>query len=112
MIARDLARLKKEKLLRNLSGEMIYSVFFSLLIVIVLAVNAKSDLMWDKLVRKWLGVVLGYYLFEFIMQMLQYHFITKNGKENLIIMVVRFLGNAFLFGWLVYGNCIYFQKVN
>lgn len=60
----------------------------------------------------WLGIIIGYYLWEFMMQMLQYHFVQKNGKENIAIMVIRFLGNAFLFGWLVYGNCLYFQDVN
>ena len=33
-------------------------------------------------------------------------------KENLLVMVLRFLGMLFLVGWLVYGNVIYYQKMN
>ena len=27
-------------------------------------------------------------------------------------MGLRFLGSLFLFGWLIYGNMIYYQKIN
>lgn len=46
-VQREVARLKKEKLLKNLGGEMVYSVLFSIVTIIVLAVNKDSHLQFD-----------------------------------------------------------------
>lgn len=89
-----------------------YSILFSVCIIIALSVNKDSNLVKDNIVRKWLAVILGYYLVEFIFQMMQYHCIQKNGKEHLGLMGIRFLGMAFLVGWLIYGNVIYYQQLN
>ena len=43
-----------------------YSVLFSVCIIIALAVNKDSNLDKDDIVRKWLVVVLGYYIVELI----------------------------------------------
>ena len=43
--------------------------------------------------------------------MIQYHCIQKSGKEHLGMIGLRFLGTMFLFGWLIYGNTIYYQQL-
>lgn len=100
-----------DKLMKNLVGEMTYAVIFIIAIIAVVLVNKKSDLEQDDLARKWLAVTLGYYIGEFILQMCQYHFLKKNMRENLLVMGLRFLGMLFLFGWLIYGNVIYYKKM-
>ncbi|CDW81070.1 zinc finger protein [Stylonychia lemnae] len=112
-LERERRRLNSEKLVRNLFGEMTYTVLFIIMILIVILVNISQDVLpKDDIVKRWLTVIMGYYVGEFILQMLQYHFILKTQRENLLVMATRFLGMVFLVGWLVYGNVIYYQQLD
>ena len=57
------------KVIKNLVGEMTYTVLFIIAIVLVLSVDKNENLPADKTAKYWLTVILGYYIVEFIMQM-------------------------------------------
>ena len=91
---------------------MSYTVLFIIAIVITLGCDREYNKESDRQAKKWLTVILGYYILEFIMQMSQYHYVKKDLKENLCIMILRFIGMLFLVSWLIYGNVLYYQVMS
>jgi hypothetical protein len=91
---------------------MTYTGLFILITALVLAVNKNSNEKQDWDAKVWLTVTLLYYILEFIMQMMQYHCVKKDLRENLCIMASRYVGMLFLVGWLVYGNTIYYKNIS
>ncbi len=57
---------------------MVITAIFIIAISVVLAINRDSHLPKDPVVRKWLAVTLGYYVFDFLMMMFQYGYVNKN----------------------------------
>jgi hypothetical protein len=91
---------------------MTYTGLFIIITALVLAVNKNVVVGPDWDAKVWLTVTLLYYILEFIMQMMQYHCVKKEMRENLCIMASRYIGMLFLVGWLVYGNTIYYKNIS
>lgn len=59
--------------------------------------------------QHWLIVVMGDYLVDIILLMVQYDFLKKHHRESLLLIGVRFLLSCFLVSWLIYGNVFYYR---
>ena len=71
--------------------------------------NNKNAIECGGPVKMWLTGIVLYYILDFILNMVSYHYLKTYNKDSYAVWGFRYVLLVFMFGWLVYGNFIYWS---
>jgi hypothetical protein len=90
------------------SSEICVSMLITFLLAGILLFNDYGDCGIP--IQMWLTVFLGVYVAYSVVHLLNYYYIMKHRRGNFAFTFLDYLVLLFQFGWLVYGNVIFYDK--
>ena len=101
-------RAKLDKKRSSTIGEMVFNWIIIIFIAVFVILDRDYICIYFN-VNLWLTVVMGYYLFDLILNLFAYNLLIKHKKESLMMFLIRFLFSFFIVGWMIYGNFKYYK---